>query len=200
MDSNYISLSRLSSTDRGLGDKTPAERKRFTSNIIDNLEIYNSMYKTLNKKSLIYKSHIGTLHTKIQNIGDKATLEQRLVNLKNREAELNARIMSLNNQIVVIQAKNSIDDEEAKKIQDATTRVEELKSQLKESKYELDKAKAFETLYNDSVERNGKLNDQIIILRTKLADAEADKNILFNKTASLKNAIAEMVVEKYDKR
>ena len=38
--------------------------------------------------------------------------------------------MSLNNQIVVIQAKNSIDDEEAKKIQDATTRVEALKSQL----------------------------------------------------------------------
>ena len=26
LDSNYISLSRLSSTDRGLGDKTPAER------------------------------------------------------------------------------------------------------------------------------------------------------------------------------
>ena len=130
LDSNYISLSRLSSTDRGLGDKTPAERKRFTSNIIDNLEIYNSMYKTLNKKSLIYKSHIGTLHTKIQNIGDKATLEQRLSSLKNREAELNTRIMSLNNQIVAIQAKNSIDDEEAKKIQDATTRVEALKSQL----------------------------------------------------------------------
>ena len=80
------------------------------------------------------------------------------------------------------------------------TEIEELKSQLKESKYELDKAKAFEKLYNDSVERNGKLNDQIIILRTKLADAEADKNILFNKIASLKNARAEMVVEKYDKR
>lgn len=78
--------------------------------------------------------------------------------------------------------------------------INELKCKLKESKYELDKAKAFETLYNDSVERNGKLNDQIIILRTKLADAEADKNILFNKIASLKNAIAEMVVDKYDKR
>ena len=33
------------------------------------------MYKTLNKKSLTYKSHIGTLHTKIQNIGDKVTLD-----------------------------------------------------------------------------------------------------------------------------
>ena len=130
LDSNYISLSRLSSTDRGLGDKTPAERKRFTSNIIDNLEIYNSMYKTLNKKSLIYKSHIGTLHTKIQNIGDKATLDQRLTSLRNRESELKNKIMDLNNHIVAIQAKNSIDDEEAKLIQETTNKVESLKSQL----------------------------------------------------------------------
>lgn len=72
--------------------------------------------------------------------------------------------------------------------------------EIRDLKYELDKAKSFEKLYNDSVERNGKLNDQIIILRTKLADAEVDKNILFNKIASLKNAIAEMVIEKYDKR
>lgn len=72
--------------------------------------------------------------------------------------------------------------------------------EIRDLKYELDKAKAFEKLYNDSIERNGKLNDQIIILRTKLADAEVDKNILFNKIASLKNAIAEMVIQKYDKR
>ena len=130
LDSNYISLSRLSSTDRGLGDKTPAERKRFTANIIDNLEIYNSMYKTLNKKSLIYKSHINTLHTKIQNIGDKTAIEQRLISLKNREAELNSRIINLNNQIVAIQAKNSIDEDEAKKIEEANSKLESYKIQL----------------------------------------------------------------------
>ena len=104
----------------------------------DNLEIYNSMYKTLNKKSLIYKSHIGTLHTKIQNIGDKTTLDQRLISLKNKEAELNTRIMGLNNHIVSIQAKNSIDEDEAKRIQDATTKVESLKSQLNTIQISLD--------------------------------------------------------------
>ena len=88
LDSNYISLSRLSSNDRGLGDKTPAERKKFVSNIIDNLEVYNTMYKTLNKKSLVFKSHINTLHTKIQNIGSKEALEQRLSSLQSKEAEL----------------------------------------------------------------------------------------------------------------
>lgn len=126
LDSNYLSLSRLSSVDRGLGDKTPAERKKFVSNIINNLEIYNSMYKTLNKKSLIYKSHIGTLHTKIQNIGSKESLQQRLTNLQSREFNLNQKIMQNNNNIVAIQTKNSIDEDEAKEIQELTNRETEL--------------------------------------------------------------------------
>ena len=87
-------------------------------------------------------------------------------------------------------------DELKSRVEELECELDKAKSKLKESKYELD----FEKLYKDSLERNGKLNDEIIILRTKLSDAEADKNILFNKIASLKNAIAEMVVEKYDKR
>lgn len=138
LDSNYISLSRLSCTDRGLGDKTPAERKKFTSNIIDNLEIYNNMYKTLNKKSLIYKSHINTIHTKIQNIGNKVDLEQRLSMLRSKESDLNSHIMTLNNQIVAIQSKNSIDEEEARAIQTITNTSEELKLKLDSLSVQLD--------------------------------------------------------------
>ena len=132
LDSNYLSLSRLSSVDRGLGDKTPAERKKFVSNIIDNLEIYNSMYKTLNKKSLIYKSHVNTLHTKIQNIGNKEGLEQRLASLQSREVELNNKIIANNNTIVSIQAKNSIDQDEAKEIQELTDTKNSLESGIAE--------------------------------------------------------------------
>jgi len=105
LDSNYVSLSRLSNSDRGLGDKTPSERKRFASNIIDNLEIYNNIYKTLNKKSLIYKSHTNTIHTKIQNIGNAENLKSRLKMLQAREGELNRDIMVTNNTIVSIEAK-----------------------------------------------------------------------------------------------
>ena len=130
LDTNYISLSRLSNSDRGLGDKTPAERKRFASNIVDNLETYNSIYKTLNKKSLIYKSHINTIHTKIQNIGTMDNLRSRLKQLQAREGELNREIMAANNSIVSIEAKNSIDEEEALRIKAVTDKHEELASQL----------------------------------------------------------------------
>ena len=76
LDSNYTTLSHLSNDgNKGLGSLTPAERKRFTSNIMENLEVYNEMYKTLNKKSSIYKSYIQNLHSKIQAIGSKDIIE-----------------------------------------------------------------------------------------------------------------------------
>ena len=130
LDANYVSLSRLSNSDRGLGDKTPAERKRFASNIIDNLETYNTIYKTLNKKSLIYKSHTNTIHTKIQNIGNGENLKLRLKQMQVREGELNREIMSANNTIVSIETKYSIDEEEALKVKQITDKEEELSVKL----------------------------------------------------------------------
>lgn len=130
LDANYVSLSRLSNSDRGLGDKTPAERKRFASNIVDNLETYNTIYKTLNKKSLIYKSHTNTIHTKIQNIGNAENLKSRLKQMQTRERELNREIMTANNTIVSIEAKYSIDEEEAIKIKSITDKEAELSGRL----------------------------------------------------------------------
>lgn len=130
LDANYISLTKLSNSDRGLGDKTPAERKRFASNIVDNLETYNTIYKTLNKKSLIYKSHINTIHTKIQNIGNIDNLKSRLKQMQDREGVLNREIMSLNNHIVAVEAKNSIDEDEAKKIKDLADKESSLRTEL----------------------------------------------------------------------
>ena len=128
LDSNYISLSRLSGDDRGLGDKTPAERKKFVSRIIENLEVYNDIFKTLNKKSLVFKSHINTLHTKIQNIGTRENLESTISSLKRKEEMINSKITELNNKIIAIEAKSSIDENEAKKIQDLNDKRNKLSS------------------------------------------------------------------------
>ena len=130
LDSNYISLSKLSGDDRGMGDKTPAERKRFVSSIIENLDIYNDMYKTLNKKSLIFKSHINTLGTKIQNIGSKENLQATISSLSMKRDELNALIIDYNNKIVAIEAKSSIDEEEANRIQQLTEQRQKLENEI----------------------------------------------------------------------
>lgn len=132
LDSNYISLTQLSSSDRGLGDKTPADRKKFVANIIENLETYNELYKTLNKKSLIFKSHINTLHTKIQNIGSKENIEMTLNSLKQKSEAISGTIMGLNNKIVELETRTSINQEEAAKIQQLEEKKNQLQSKIDE--------------------------------------------------------------------
>lgn len=130
LDPNYISLTKLSSNDRGLGDKTPAERKKFVSNIIDNVEIYNDIYKTLNKKSLVFKSHINTLHTKIQNIGSKENLEMTLSSLQQKYSIISDNLLSLNNKIVELETRASINQEEAQQMEELISKRKEIEDKL----------------------------------------------------------------------
>lgn len=190
LDSNYISLSRLSNEDRGLGDKTPAERKKFVSNIIDCLEIYNNMYKSLNKKSLIYKSHLNTLHTKIQNIGSKDNLEVRLSNLQSNEARINSEIMSINNQIVAIQTKNSIDETEAKEIQNISDKFNNVSLQLDEINIQLDsyhnKTKVSPDTISDKYSNDQKLLDSY---SSKISELTALWKEAINRLSSVSSDI-----------
>lgn len=81
LDNNYITLSRLSGEDRGLAEKIPSERKRFVNSILNSLDTYNSINKNLTKKSNIFKSHINTLSTKIEHLGNEELLRSRLVDI-----------------------------------------------------------------------------------------------------------------------
>lgn len=198
LDSNYISLSKLSCNDRGLGDKSPSERKKFASNIVENLETYNDIYKTLNKKSLIFKSHINNLHTKIQNIGMRDNLEMTVKSLRQKESELNTRIMDLNNKIVAIEAKSTIDEDEAKRIQSLNNQILELeniinplrsnikgfvhKTQIKESEIKIkceedskllefynNKITELSSLWMDKSKRLSSTNDSIVAMEAELS-------------------------------
>lgn len=132
MDPIYITLSMLTSIDRGLADKRPAERKKFVGSIIDNLAAYNNMYKVLNKKSLLYKSYINTIHTKIQSTGDKNVLESSLAQLKEQANSIRQKLMDINNAIVSIETKNSINNEDAEAIQELNNELKEKEDRLSE--------------------------------------------------------------------
>ena len=105
MDPNFISLTHLSSTDRGLADKRPAERKKYVSAIVDCLETYNGINKSLTKKSSIFKSHINSIASKINSVGD---LETSKMNLQ----ALEARVIGLEGYIQDTQAEISRCDAE----------------------------------------------------------------------------------------
>ena len=102
LDSNFEALSQLSTDDRGLADKKPAERKRFVNSIISSLDVYNNIYKTLTKKSSNYKSMINSISSKLNMIGDeesiKSILHQLDVRLKEYQVDKDNLIVSLGTQ------------------------------------------------------------------------------------------------------
>lgn len=80
LDPNFVSLTKLSSEDRGLVDKTPAERKKYVANVVSSTEVYNNIYKTLNKRSSIFKSMMNSIVAKIDSIGNADNLSGALSN------------------------------------------------------------------------------------------------------------------------
>lgn len=106
LDSNFLALSQLSSEDRGLVDKKPAERKKFVTSIINTLEVYNGMYKILTKKSSLYKSMINSILAKINTIGDPNVLTGSLASVNTRIESLQKEIMDYQDRIA--EAKSTI--------------------------------------------------------------------------------------------
>ena len=83
-DSGFGSLSQLSSEDRGLVDKKPVERKKLINSITESLETYNSIYKSLSKKSNTLKGLINSLVSKIDMIGDDIKVAAQLQNIESQ--------------------------------------------------------------------------------------------------------------------
>ena len=91
LDANFIALSQLSMDDKGLAMKRPAERKRFVNSIISSLEVYNNMYKTLNKHSSVYKSMVNSVASKLGQLGDENILKSNFSALSSRSTQLSAQ-------------------------------------------------------------------------------------------------------------
>ena len=82
LDPNFEALTQLSTRDRGLADKTPAERKKYVSSIIQSLEVYNNMYKVLNKNSSVLKQLLNSIVAKIDAIGNAESLKSSISGLE----------------------------------------------------------------------------------------------------------------------
>ena len=105
LDANFMALSQLSSEDRGLVDKKPVERKKLVNNILNSLDTYNAIYKTLNKKSSIFKSTINSLTYKIDSIGDESTVQLNLKSIEDRLNDLNNQKNSIIESMAAVKLK-----------------------------------------------------------------------------------------------
>ena len=112
IDGNFLGLSKVSSDNRGLADKKPAERKKIMSSLIASLEVYNEIYKNLNKKTNIFKSHVNTLNTKIQSVGDEKLISDKIAALSIKENALMNTINSSRDKIVEFKTLLSVNDKD----------------------------------------------------------------------------------------
>ena len=90
LDANFLTLSQLSSEDRGLADKKPAERKKFVNSIINGIEVYNNMYKVITKKYSTFKNMINTISSKIRQIGNIEELNARFINISKQVEDISS--------------------------------------------------------------------------------------------------------------
>ena len=90
LDANFLTLSQLSSEDRGLADKKPAERKKFVNSIINGIEVYNNMYKVITKKYSTFKNMINTISSKIRQIGNIEELNSRFINISKQVEDVSS--------------------------------------------------------------------------------------------------------------
>ena len=228
LDSNFMALSQLSSEDRGLVDRKPAERKKLLNGILNSLDTYNNIYKTLNKKSSIFRSTTNSLAYKIDSIGDETTLqlnlksvENRITSLENKKNELiescAAIKVEINKYLDVLKANNY--DIVVNELSEVNTTVKSLNNSIKNtlSKYSIDdisKVEAFlKHLEMECVRLDSEIENDRKQLPLLLAQRESECKELEEKNSKL-NALqsdynyldikrakqeAENIVNDYDK-
>lgn len=148
LDSSFLALSQLSSSDRGLADKRPSERKLFVNSAVSGIEEYNNMYKIINKKFSMYKNIINSLISKINKIGNKEELDASFSNINNL----------LNN---IIKERDL-----------ALTNIAKIQSKLDENN-DKDFLNRYKLLEEGILEKNKKIKD----LSEKLTNISQDFNI-----------------------
>lgn len=120
LDPNFVSLTHLSVEDRGLVEKKPADRKKFVVSLLESVEVYNDIYKTLVKRSSTFKSFINSITSKMDSIGDENKLvmdknaaDQRYASLMEQKSSLEQQIASSQATITLIDPDNAIRDKYA---------------------------------------------------------------------------------------
>ena len=158
IDITFLPLTQLSSDDRGLADKTPSQRKNFINKKINELNVYNEIYKRISKKSTQMKSLVNSISLKIKDIGDIKTLgtniklwESQLVDLENQKTKLTVDLSSLQTKMDMLIGNEDNPDIKYRQISSELDRLyNELKSYQYDSSIDVSKKNELEKKISDT--------------------------------------------------
>lgn len=106
IDKDFMSLSHLGVEDRGLVDKTPADRKRFISNMLSDLDIFKDIYKIATSKLSGQGERIRTISQTLDKLSNGKPLielqndiERECTNITNRKISILSRLDTIKSKI-----------------------------------------------------------------------------------------------------
>ena len=204
LDPNFMSLSFLSVEDRGIVEKKPSERKKFVANLLESLEVYNDIYKTLVKRSSVFKSMINSITAKIDSVGnqdklvmDKASIDNRIAMLETRKTELESAISASAASINIIDPNNEIRNlynELADQYNTIKSNISLLREQAKQ--FPVDTLDEATSLYLEEKQKESVLLSEINHINEEIQryanDLEDENKSLFEKSQKL-NALNDSI-------
>lgn len=201
LDPNFVALSALSTEDRGLVDKKPADRKRFMNSFVPSIDVYNNIYKKLSKKSSILKASINTITAKIESTPSEESLNETLKSLNSRINENKIVRDDLVSKNAVLKATIQQLDPNGEIQSEYNTLVEALTEHEKELtllRNQIDfSLKSLELTKNDDIyEYKSKMSSRKIILETSISETQRNiENTLVmreNESKELQKKIAKL--------
>lgn len=201
LDPNFVALSALSTEDRGLVDKKPADRKRFMNSFVPSIDVYNNIYKKLSKKSSILKASINTITAKIESTPSEESLNETLKSLNSRINENKIIRDDLVSKNAVLKATIQQLDPNGEIQNEYNTLVEALTEYEKELtllRNQIDfSLKSLELAKNDDIyEYKSKMSSRKIILETSISETQRNiENTLVmreNESKELQKKIAKL--------
>lgn len=197
LDPNFVALSQLSTDDRGLADKKPAERKKFVNSIISSVEVYNNIHKTLTKRSSIFKSIINSILAKIDTIGDIESMKELLTEVEARVATLEKDKSTAMSNIAYLQSSIDILDPD-KRMQERYNELAMLiESRDADIKMFATQVKGGGLPYTDDRKKDDReINNKESILKANLADDESELKAAISERDAI-NAMRNQLAEEY---
>lgn len=205
LDPNFLSLSALSSMNKGIGLMTSGERKKYVNSIISSLSTYNDIFKVLCKRSNVFKGMLNNLSNKIASIGDIEKLNMTYESINNRinslikeKDNISKELSNAQSRVELLDPNGTIQESYNNiynKLSQNKTKLDSINLEIQKilvNSFKVDK----ETTYDEILELNNQINSRYSDLEVKirveetninniLSEREKESEILQDKIAKL---------------
>lgn len=205
LDPNFLSLSALSSMNKGIGMMTSGERKKYVNSIISSLSTYNDIFKVLSKRSNVFKGMLNNISNKIASLGDIENLNMTLTSITNRinslmgeKEKTNQDLSNAKSKVELLDPNGTIQDSYNNiydKLSENKIKLDSINNEIQKilvNSFKLDKDTTYEKMleFNDEIDsRYSDLEVKIRVEETNinniLSDREKESKTLQDKIAKL---------------